>query len=85
MLTTPQSTTPQFPSLVSADTVVVVHGLCCVVYHDVGHPCSATRWGGKEMSMIVEEEGVRDVYVMLVCVYRVRGRCDSVYSSVSRW
>ena len=29
--------------------------------------------------MVVEEEGVRVVYVMPVCVYRVRGRCDEVY------
>jgi hypothetical protein len=27
----------------------------------------------------VEEEGVRDGYDMPVCVYRVRGRCVSVY------
>ena len=31
------------------------------------------------MSTIVEEEGVRDGYVTPVYVYRIRGRCDSVY------
>ena len=29
--------------------------------------------------MVVEEEGVRDGYITPVCVYRDRGRCDSVY------
>jgi hypothetical protein len=29
--------------------------------------------------MVVEEEGVRDGYIAPVCVYRVRGRCVSVY------
>ena len=77
---TPHSTTPQYPSLASADTVVVVHGLGWFVYHDVGHPCTAMRWGGKEMSTIVEEEeGVRDGNSTPVCVYRDRGRCVSVY------
>ena len=77
-MTTPHSTTPRYPSLVSADTVVDVNGPGCFVYHDVGHPWTAVRLGGKEMSTIVEEESVRVVYVMPVCVYRVRGRCDSV-------
>ena len=80
MLTTPHSTPPQYPSLVSTDTVVVVHGLGCVVYHGVGHP-----WTANEVGTEGEVDGCRGggrsrrLRHACVCLPRPRSMCLGVF------